>query len=726
MPRKYVKKRQESAYTLEDLLKAVSDVKEKRKTYREASNFYSIPVSVIFNRIKGRKIPLDKMGAGAPTCLPSRIENHIVNCIIARSRIGYPCDKEELFNLVGQYAEQSNLKTRFKNNKPGEEWYRAFMKRHPTLSLKKPEHLQKLRKDARKPDIIFDFYNKLQAVIVENNLTDKPMLIYNADESGFNSDPSRVRSLGEKGKALVRISGGSGRESTTVLACVSADGSYLPPFIVFKGLSVQARWVSEEVIPGTLFSASKNGWMEEPQFYNWFVNGFIPHIKRVRQQHNLTNKVLLLYDGHKSHFSVRIIVAAMQNKVELMKFPSHLTDKLQPLDKSVFKSVKNTWDKLLVAYGKEQMGQGSGRLPKDKFAQFISLTWRMAMTSKNIISGFESTGTFPVNHEKFPHKEFNAEELRVYLENKNNNSETASVSSLSNTPSSLSTLSAASSSTVQKQTGIQDDVELLAQNSSIVLEKPVAKDSEISPNQEALKQIFKIDSNRKERIVTEKVSTPRLKNEKYGEVLTSENVLERLRRAEELKKQKLNGKRKKKIQSKESAQETACEKKVENSTEETVQVKANKKIKMLKNTKEIASDSSSEDDEDTISYQESENSPWDTSDNEDDEFMKLITVGEANLRSGKFAVVSFKGGRRGTTTYKYVCLINDVDLEEEEVRVTALKSDSSRKVFCVDENDISYVRFEQILGICEEPDLLLKGERVFYQFRSPIDIFEKP
>lgn len=63
----------------------------------------------------------------------------------------------------------------------------------------------------------------------------KGKFIFNADESGFNTDPSvkSKRAIGEKGKALNRVSGGSGRESISVLACVA----FLPPFIVFKGVA---------------------------------------------------------------------------------------------------------------------------------------------------------------------------------------------------------------------------------------------------------------------------------------------------------------------------------------------------------------------------------------------------------------------------------------------------------------------------------------------------------
>uniref|UniRef100_A0A6P7H5K0 Uncharacterized protein LOC114346440 n=1 Tax=Diabrotica virgifera virgifera TaxID=50390 RepID=A0A6P7H5K0_DIAVI len=190
----------------------------------------------------------------------------------------------------------------------------------------------------------------------------KAKFIFNCDESGFASDPSRLKALGEKGKPLSRVSGGSGRESTTVLICVSADGFFLPPLIVFKGAAVQARWTSTQSYPGTRYAASSKGWMEEPQFFFWFKDCFIEHVKHIRSHDNVDQAAVLLYDGHASHYSLRIVEEAIKNKIELMRFPSHLTDRIQPLDKCVFAPVKVKWDKKLVQYGKSEVGQGTGRL----------------------------------------------------------------------------------------------------------------------------------------------------------------------------------------------------------------------------------------------------------------------------------------------------------------------------------------------------------------------------
>ncbi|CAH2016177.1 unnamed protein product, partial [Acanthoscelides obtectus] len=222
-----------------------------------AQEFYGVPISVICQRLSGkRRTPIDSVARGRKPALSAEVENTIEKCILARAQYGYPCDKNELQDLVKTYVESKELQTSFKNNRPGDDWYYDFLKRHLALSVKKPELLQKLRKDARKPKVVYNFYEILRQTLISKDLIspDKACFIYNADESVIPSDPSRIRAIGQKGRPLCRVSGGSGRENTTVLACIGADGSVLPPLVVFKGAAVQPRWVSEKGYPGTRYT----------------------------------------------------------------------------------------------------------------------------------------------------------------------------------------------------------------------------------------------------------------------------------------------------------------------------------------------------------------------------------------------------------------------------------------------------------------------------------------
>jgi len=116
--------------------------------------------------------------AGRTRVFSDDIELVLEKCLIARSKMGYPCDKNEFKQLVGNFVVENNLITQFKNGIRGDDWYYGFMKRHPRLSFKKPEQLQKVRKDARKPDVVYDFYEKLMAVVLENNIHNHLVIFY--------------------------------------------------------------------------------------------------------------------------------------------------------------------------------------------------------------------------------------------------------------------------------------------------------------------------------------------------------------------------------------------------------------------------------------------------------------------------------------------------------------------------------------------------------------------
>lgn len=115
-------------------------------TYKQAQETFNVPRSVICSRISWRVTAQETLGAGRRTVFSSDVEKAIASCLKARAEMGYPVNKEDLFDLVQQYIEKSQLKTHYKGGRPGEEWFRNFMARTSSIfSLKKPELLQKAR-----------------------------------------------------------------------------------------------------------------------------------------------------------------------------------------------------------------------------------------------------------------------------------------------------------------------------------------------------------------------------------------------------------------------------------------------------------------------------------------------------------------------------------------------------------------------------------------------------
>jgi hypothetical protein len=67
--------------------------------------------------------------------------------------------------------------------------------------------------------------------------------IYGTDESGFFPEGGvRVRVIGARGKKTQHQQSDGGRENTTVIVTICADGSSIKPVVIYKGKHFQVKW----------------------------------------------------------------------------------------------------------------------------------------------------------------------------------------------------------------------------------------------------------------------------------------------------------------------------------------------------------------------------------------------------------------------------------------------------------------------------------------------------
>lgn len=71
-----------------------------------------------------------------------------------------------------------------------------------------------------------------------------PECIWAADEVGFQPTTSTAQEcvIGAAKKRVQHQQQGGGRENTTVIVTIGADGSSLPPAVIFKGKAYQMKW----------------------------------------------------------------------------------------------------------------------------------------------------------------------------------------------------------------------------------------------------------------------------------------------------------------------------------------------------------------------------------------------------------------------------------------------------------------------------------------------------
>ena len=126
--------------------------------------------------------------------------------------------------------------------------------------------------------------------------------------------PSRVIRVKER-SATVLTSGN--KTQITVVACVSAAGYCIPPMVIWDRKILSPDSTMGEV-PGTIYGLSKNGWMDMELFSIWFSN----HLLRYAPA---TQPLLLLIDGHSSHYCPDTIHLAASEQVVLFTLPPNTT-----------------------------------------------------------------------------------------------------------------------------------------------------------------------------------------------------------------------------------------------------------------------------------------------------------------------------------------------------------------------------------------------------------------
>ena len=110
---------------------------------------------------------------------------------------------------------------------------------------------------------------------------------------------------------------GQKSQIATVVGCGSATGQAIPPFIIFAAKRLSPLRTKDKV-PGSRYAVSDNGWIDQDLFHFWLTEHFLTHAVSSRP-------LLLLVDGHSSHFKPDTIRFAKEHNIVLFCLPPHIT-----------------------------------------------------------------------------------------------------------------------------------------------------------------------------------------------------------------------------------------------------------------------------------------------------------------------------------------------------------------------------------------------------------------
>ena len=207
----------------EDMEKAIEAVKSKEKSITAASKKFNVPRKTLDDRIKDRV----KHGSkpGVCTALTFVQEKSLVHYLLYMAERGFTLTRTMVKAFAWAIAKRSGSASRFKDVLgPSDHWWQLFKKRHPILTLRRADSLERSRAEHLQEDVAKEYFLKLGTMLESGGLNNKPRQLYNCDETFLPLDHSREKVVAAKGSKVVYSQSMGTSEHISLLCCVSAAG----------------------------------------------------------------------------------------------------------------------------------------------------------------------------------------------------------------------------------------------------------------------------------------------------------------------------------------------------------------------------------------------------------------------------------------------------------------------------------------------------------------------
>ena len=351
------------------MLAAITMAENGEVSANQAADAHGVPRSTLKDRLNGRVTHGTK--PGPRPYLDSREESELVDYLFNAAKTGFGKTRQQIKCIAENVAKEKGI---LKSNRISNGWWRRFLARQPQLALRREDTTGHVRMDAINHENIQNYYQLLKDVLDEHNLMDHPKQIYNMDETGMPFDPRPPKVAAPKGLKKVRYRS-SGQKGQVTVGC--ASGQAIPTFVIFDAKQLNLLWTKGEV-PGTRYGLSDSGWIDQELFHGWFAEHFLQHAVSPRP-------LLLLLDGHSSHFEPQTIRFAKENNIIVFCLPPHTTHEAQPLDCSLFGPLKVHWTSACHDFHQKNPGK---IITKYNFSALFSQAWFKSITPETICSGF--------------------------------------------------------------------------------------------------------------------------------------------------------------------------------------------------------------------------------------------------------------------------------------------------------------------------------------------------
>ena len=178
-------------------------------------------------------------------------EEAVVQFTIDTAQRGFPLSHRRLKEHVDAICH-AKLGDEFPATGVGKEWTSRFVERHSDrLHPYWSRPLDNSRARAVNPNSTTAYFDLLEKVLKGSDGEDpiSPDCIYGMDETGLQQGVGvSERVIGPSGQKRQHQQRSGDRENITVLVTICADGTSLPPAVIYKGQAFHSSWVQDNPV----------------------------------------------------------------------------------------------------------------------------------------------------------------------------------------------------------------------------------------------------------------------------------------------------------------------------------------------------------------------------------------------------------------------------------------------------------------------------------------------
>ena len=251
-----------------------------------------------------------------------------------------------------------------------------------------------------------EFLADIKAEVLMNAVP--PSLIFNWDQTAVKFVPAGDWTMHRAKDKIIPITSSNDKRQLTAVLGGTMTGEYLPPQLIYQGKTLRCH-PKVSFPQGWDIWHSDNHWSNEDTMTRYIKEIVVPFLSQTREAMKLakTHPAVAIFDCFKGQTTPGILTLLERHNIISIHIPANCTDKLQPLDVSINKPLKDemkrrfqTWYAVVV---EKQLNnnipieQVKVEMPasiiKNESAKWMMSTWQALQKRPELaINGFRKAG----------------------------------------------------------------------------------------------------------------------------------------------------------------------------------------------------------------------------------------------------------------------------------------------------------------------------------------------